>query len=208
MFLTLGDIGFGLLTSPRGFETRMGTCYAELQVIEGKPLLQYTGDNLDGHLLTFTFRSDFCDPQEVWDALKNRQEGHQPLALFLGNGTVLGNFVIARLDRSILQAADDGTLLAFEATLDLKEYVDPQPLVTRKAQKRAQAPARKKPGKRAKAATEKKDLPAIDVQPVACHPQTFPAEKLEVTTVASHATRQPVATAEKSEGEPWLWVDD
>jgi phage protein U len=201
MFLTLGDIGFGLLTSPRGIETHMGTSFAELPVIEGKPLLQYTGDNLDGHLLTFTFRSDFCDPQEVWDALMDRQRRHQPLALFLGNGTVLGNFVIAGLDRSILQAADDGSLLAFEATLDLKEYVDPEPLVTRKAQKRDQAPARKKPGKRAKVATEKKDLPAIDVEPVACHPQTFPAEKLEVTTVASHATRQP--PAEEVDNDPW-----
>ncbi len=201
MFLTLGDIGFGLLTSPSGFDSRLGASYAELPVIEGKPLLQYTGDELDGHKLSFVFRADFCNPQEVWASLVERLHSHSPLSLLMGSGQVLGNYVIASLERSILQAADDGTLIAFEANLELKEYVDPQPLVTKKAQKRAQAPARKKPGERAKVATEKKDLPAIDVEPVACHPNTFPAEKLEVTTVASHATRQPPAA--EVDNDPW-----
>jgi len=195
MFLTLGDIGFGQLTSPTGFESKRPVSYAELQVIEGKPLLQYTGDGLEAITLRFQFHADFCDPQAVWDELTRRLTSHQALSLFQGNGLLLGRFVISDLARTTTVAAADGTLTGFECTVELLEYVDPQPLETQKAAQQAAAPARKQPGERAKVATQKKDLPMADLAPMVSHAQKSPASSMNVDTVASHATRQPVEAA-------------
>ena len=206
-FLILGGIGFGRLTSPGGFETRCLADYVDLPVIEGKPLLQFVGEGLDLITLSFHFHAAFCVPQTVWDDLRRLLAEHNALQLFHGNGRVLGRFVLTDLTRTTTVAAEDGTLIAFDCTLELKEYVDPQPLVTRRAQQREQAPARKKPGKRAKVATVKQApqasaVSAEDVTPMPSHSSTIPpAANMDAVTVSSHATRQP-AVAEV-DNEPW-----
>jgi hypothetical protein len=77
MFITLGTIGFGKLLGPSGFEGKLAISYAEHQVIEGKPLLQYTGDGLGEISLSFLFHADFCDPQAVWDDLVTLATSHR-----------------------------------------------------------------------------------------------------------------------------------
>ena len=139
VYLILGDIGFGQLSSPASFTAKVAASYAEHQVIEGKPLLQYTGDNLDEVNLSFYFHASFCDPQAVWDDIREMAAAHQSLELSQGNGLLLGRFVITEAERTTNYAAEDGTLYAFECRLALKEYVDPDPLGTKKKAQQASA---------------------------------------------------------------------
>ena len=164
MFLLLGSIGFGKLQSPTGFEGKLAISYAEHQVIEGKPLLQYTGDGLGEISLSFLFHADFCDPQAVWDDLVTLATSHKAFPLSQGNGLLLGQFVIADISRTTTYAADDGTLYGFECKLSLKEYVDPEPLTTKKKAQQKKAPAKKKPGKKPKKPAKKKDVPQLTAE--------------------------------------------
>jgi phage protein U len=163
-FLMLGDIGFAKLVSPTGFDTKLAISYAEHSVIEGKPLLQYTGDGLLETSLAFLFHADFCKPQQVWNDLVTLATRHKAFQLSQGNGLLLGRFVIADLTRTTTYAAADGTLYAFECKLSLKEYVDPQPLETKKKEKKKVAPAQKKPGKKPKKPAKKKIVPELTAE--------------------------------------------
>lgn len=161
-FLLLGDIGFGKLESPTGFDAKLAISYAEHQVIEGKPLLQYTGDGLGEISLDFMFHADFCKPQAVWDDLVTLATSHKAFPLSQGNGLLLGKFVIVDISRTTTYAAEDGTLYAFGCKLTLKEYVDPAPLTTKKKEQKKKAPAKRRQGK--KLPSKKKEVPQLTAE--------------------------------------------
>jgi phage protein U len=158
-FLMLGDIGLGKLLGPTGFDAKLAISYAEHQVIEGKPLLQYTGDGLGEINLSFLFHADFCKPQTIWDELITLATSHKAFPLSQGNGLLLGKFVIVDISRTTTYAADDGTLYAFDCKLNLKEYADPAPLQTKKKEQKKKAPAKSKKGK--KRPSKKKEVPEL-----------------------------------------------
>ncbi|MGE0156703.1 MAG: phage tail protein [Geobacter sp.] len=186
MFLIIGDIAMGQLESPTGFEAKLAISYAEHQVIEGKPLLQYTGDGLDEISLGFMFHADFCDPQRTWDGLKELATSHKAFPLLQGNGLLLGQFVIADISRTTTHAAADGTMYAFEAKLTLREYVDPKPLSTKKKEQQQAAPAVKRPAKKMKRPAKKKDVPQLSAE----SRKAGYALSQDKQTVVKSATRQ------------------
>lgn len=186
VFLIIGDIGFGRLISPTGIESKQSFSYAEHQVIEGKPLLQYTGDGLTDISLAFLFHADFCKPQVIWDALVEMATSHKAFPLCQGNGLLLGRFVIADISRTTTYAGDDGALYAFECKLTLREYVDPQPLETKKKEQKKKAPAKKKRGKKAKKPAKNKDLPQLSAE----SKKAGWALSQDKKTVVKSATRQ------------------
>jgi len=159
-FVMLGTIGYARLTSPTAMDLTMGWQYAEHQVVEGKPLLQFMGANLDGFSLTFLFHASYCNPQKSYDALVALGDQHAAFPLTKGNGRYLGRFVITELSQAIQFSADDGTLLSIEVSATLKEYVDKKPLETKKKIQKSKAPARKKAGKK-KPRVKKADVPQL-----------------------------------------------
>lgn len=148
MFLLIGGIGLAKLSSPTDMDLKCSYSYPEHQVAEGKPLLQFTGSALDEISLTLLIHVDFADPQSMWDQLKTLADNHRPLPLSQGNGLVLGWFVISDLSRVTTVAADDGTLLAIEIRLSLREYVDADQLKTRRSAQVYTAPGRRRSGKK------------------------------------------------------------
>lgn len=183
-FLLLGDIGFAKLASPSGFDAKLAISYAEHQVIEGKPLLQYTGDGLREINLSFLFHADFCKPQAVWDDLIMLATSHKAFSLSQGNGMLLGKFVIVDISRTTTYAADDGALYAFECKLNLKEYADPTPLQTKKKEQKKKAPAKRKKGKKLPA--KKKEVPEL----TAASKRAGYALSQDKKSVVKSATRQ------------------
>lgn len=183
-FLLLGDLGFGKLQSPTGLEAKLAINYAEHQVVEGKPLLQYTGDGLGEISLSFLFHADFCKPQQMWDDLIALATSHKAFSLSQGNGLVLGKFVITDISRTTTYAAEDGTLYAFECKLTLKEYADPAPLATKKKEQKKKAPAKRKKGKKRPA--KKKEVPEL----TAASKQAGYALSADRKSVIKSATRQ------------------
>jgi phage protein U len=179
-FMILGAIGFGRLTSPVAYTSRTAASYAELNVIDGKPLLQYTGDGLQQISLDFFFHAEFCDPQYVWDSLSTLLAEHQALRLFQGDGLVVGQFVILDLARDTITAGENGALIAFDCRMELLEYVDSEPLLTSKAEQQGQAAALTQPGRRAPAAT---------IKDVAMTGSAVTGD-VDSATIAAKATRQ------------------
>lgn len=148
MFAQLGDIRFELITYFDGLEGRTSYTFAEHQVIEGKPLLQFIGDNLDEVSVQFRFHVSYCAPEAEFRRLIDAANLHQALPFVFGNGLYKGRFVITEISDTVENTASDGTVIAMGARVTLKEWVDAAPLEVKKQQQKKKAPARKKKGKK------------------------------------------------------------
>ena len=122
MFAILGEVEFDLITYFDGLETRFGAEYAEHALIARKPRLQFVGDKLDEVKIDLVFHSSYCDPEAELVRLRNALASHDALSLVLGNGDYKGRFVISNLTATGRHTDTAGTLLAVEASVDLREF--------------------------------------------------------------------------------------
>lgn len=124
-YALLGDLQFELLAYFNGLEGRLGSDYSEHARIEGKPRLQWIGDRLDEWVIKLKFHERYCDPEQELTGLKEAAASHAPLQFVLASGEYKGDFVIT--DLAIIAEHTDtlGRLISVEATLNLKEYVEP-----------------------------------------------------------------------------------
>ena len=122
MFAILGEVEFDLITYFDGLETRFGAEYAEHALITRKPRLQFVGDKLDEVKIDLVFHASYCDPEAELVRLRNALASHEALSLVLGNGDYKGRFVITDLTATGRHTDTAGTLLAVEASVDLREF--------------------------------------------------------------------------------------
>jgi phage protein U len=122
MFAILGKVEFDLITYFDGLETRFGAEYAEHALIARKPRLQFVGDKLDEVKIDLVFHASYCDPEAELVRLRNALASHEALSLVLGNGDYKGRFVITGLTATGRHTDTAGTLLAVEASMDLREF--------------------------------------------------------------------------------------
>ncbi|RYC42866.1 phage tail protein [Pectobacterium zantedeschiae] len=127
MFAVLGDIEFELITYWDGFESTFGVDYAEHSRIEGKPGLQFVGEQLDEFRISLVFHSLYCIPDNELSRLRRAMRAHQALALVFGNGDYRGWFVITAVTASSQQTDSSGNVMAMTAEVTLREYIgDPK----------------------------------------------------------------------------------
>lgn len=141
MYIMLGVVGYARLESPTAYELEKKADYAEMQVTEGKPLLQYMGQGLDKIDLSFSFHSDYTDPQAAWARLVDMINAHKAFTVTMGNGQVIGDFVLSDLKRTAAVTGEDGTLQVIYCKVKLKEWSEPEPLERRKKEKKSEAKA-------------------------------------------------------------------
>ncbi|EHD22653.1 MULTISPECIES: phage tail protein [Brenneria] len=127
MFAVLGDIEFELITYWDGFESTFGVDYAEHSRIEGKPGLQFIGEQLDEFRISLVFHSMYCTPDSELARLRRAMRAHQALALVFGNGDYRGWFVVTAVTASSQQTDASGNVMAMTAEVTLREYTgDPK----------------------------------------------------------------------------------
>lgn len=160
MYMILGVVGYARLTSPTAFGVEKKADYAEHQVTDGKPLLQYMGPGLDNVELAFSFHADFTDPQASWNSLVELLNAATAFPISMGNGQFVGWFVLTRLSRETTITADNGALIGIDCRVQLKEWADPAPLKTRAIEKKKKAKAVKKKGKK-KPKAKKANVPEL-----------------------------------------------
>jgi len=137
MYAQLGNIQFELLPF-QALDEKYAYSFAEHQVIEGKPLLQFIGDNLDEANISLRFHFTFCDPEAQFNLLKAEAARHEALPFLFASGKYLGRYIICEINKTTVMTADNGYPLCIEARLQLKEFVDTDPLASReRGQKRA-----------------------------------------------------------------------
>ncbi len=123
MFALLGDILFEPLTSPEEFRATTAYRYAEHQVVEDSPRLQWIANELQTICLGMHFHVAFTNPASQMILLRSAAETHLPLPLVFGNGVFRGFFVIESVEEQWQQCADDGSLVSLVARAELKEWV-------------------------------------------------------------------------------------
>lgn len=136
MFATLGEITFEVLTSPVAFESSFRWTYAEQDVIEARPRLQWLSEGLRTIAFDLRFHASFTTPSTQLENLLAVARNHSAQALVLGNGEHLGYFVIVALSVASTQMTAVGDVIAMTVHLELKEWalssevdltVSPQP---------------------------------------------------------------------------------
>lgn len=121
--------------------------YAEFELINRKPALQYTGTSLLEISANITMNVAFCNITSQLQALKKYKEDGEVLPLLMGNGTYVGDFVIVAVPFSVDDAFSDGTYKSISLKLSLKEYISINKLeqLQVSARKKAFAVGDKKP---------------------------------------------------------------
>lgn len=140
MYAQLGTVVFEPLPV-ESLDEKHSYNFAEHQVIEGKPLLQFIGDGLDETSLGLRLHVSFCDPAAAFAQLKAEADQHQALRLIFADGSNLGWRVVTEISRTFVSTADNGRPMCIEAKLQLKEWVDANPLGSREDAQKRTAPA-------------------------------------------------------------------
>jgi len=118
----LGDISFDILSSPHVYSLRSATSWAEHSLIQGKPKLEYVGDELDEITWEILFHNHLTKPEKQLRLLKEAKEKHEPMALVMGDGNYKGPYVITSLDTNVNTTTDGGRTRSATVNLTLREY--------------------------------------------------------------------------------------
>jgi len=124
----LGAVAFDVLTGPESMDESFSANYAEHALIEGKPRLQWVGDNLNEVTWQLMFHAGFCTPTIELFKLRAAVAAHLPLPLVLMSGAHQGWFVPVSVDVTTRMTRHDGTVLWLEARLTLRESPPPVPM--------------------------------------------------------------------------------
>jgi phage protein U len=123
MLALFGEVLFETLTSPEAFRVTSEYRYAEHQVVESAPRLQWLGNGLQKISMELSFHVAFTNPASQMNLLWAAAEDHQARALIFGNGVMRGYFVIEMLEETHRQLADDGSFVAISARIELREWI-------------------------------------------------------------------------------------
>lgn len=128
MYAQLGNIKFEGLKGFVSLEESFGVNYAQHELIKNKPRLERTGDVLDTISFDMVLHSTFTDPEADIDVLRTAMKNGEILPLILGNGKVVGNFVIPNFTKSTSFTDASGNLISVTLSVELLESFSDDPL--------------------------------------------------------------------------------
>ena len=120
----LGTIPLELPTYMDRLDLSMQADFAEHAKVGLKPRLQHVGDKLDEVQIDAQLLMRFCQPELELAKLRDALRAHEAMQLIFANGNIVGRFVLAALEQRTRELAQDGTVLAAEVSLSLREYTD------------------------------------------------------------------------------------
>jgi len=128
MYAQLGNIRFEGLKGFSNFSHERGVNYAQHELINGKPKLQSVGDNLDSISFGMYLHSEFTNPEADIETLRLAMQNREVLPLLLGNGRILGFFVIPNFSQSNSFTDPLGNLIEVTLNIELLESFSDSPL--------------------------------------------------------------------------------
>ncbi|MDL2289961.1 phage tail protein [Paludibacteraceae bacterium OttesenSCG-928-F17] len=146
MLAQLGTYVFEGLQAPSSINTGSSAKYGQIPLINGKDVLQKIGDELDEFNLSLSLSVEFCQPAELIANLKASQKSGEILPFIMGDGTIVGKYVITSVDISFQKLSTTGVLEAAQVNISLLEYAgkektQPTGLALRSNNPVAQSPA-------------------------------------------------------------------
>ena len=121
MYAQLGSIIFEGLKGFTSLDSRKSPSLVQHAVIDGKPKLQRTGDNLDEVMFDMTFHSRFCNPESEVRKLNTAMDSGEIMALITGSGETLGNFVVSGIEESVKHTTKTGAIILTTLSVTLLE---------------------------------------------------------------------------------------
>jgi len=128
MYAQLGNIRFEGLKGFSNFSHERGVNYAQHELINGKPRLQAVGENLDLISFGMYLHSEFTNPEADIETLRLAMQNREILPLILGNGRVLGFFVIPSFSQDNSFTDPNGNLIEVTLSVELLESFSDDPL--------------------------------------------------------------------------------
>ncbi len=123
IYAVLGETELEIIAWLDGLDMRFAAHYAEQALIGRKGLLQHTGFAPDEVKMRVLLHAQWCQPAEELARLKRILDDTEPVAFVLGSGEYRGVFVVTDLDVTSTQTDGAGVAIAFEAEVQLKEYI-------------------------------------------------------------------------------------
>jgi len=122
MFLQLGTYKFEGIKLPQSWNGSFETVYAQIPIINGKPVVQKTGEKLVEFEIQALFSDEFCVPIDEVSALQLYRRNGNVLQLTGGDGVNYGRYVITSISIVNSRAFADGYVSQIQANLKLLEY--------------------------------------------------------------------------------------
>ena len=123
MWAQLGTVRFELLETPESVRQRDKWDYVEHKVLDEKSHLQKMGKSLQELTLKIKLSTAFgSDPQKLLSVIYENAEKEEPLPFILGDGTVIGKYVIEEIVKEWKRTDNKGRLLSVELEIRLKEW--------------------------------------------------------------------------------------
>lgn len=132
MFAQLGNIVFEGLKGFTDFNNEGTTKFAEHALIFGKPTLQRVGSELSSIEVSIRLHASFCVPSDELSALYDSRENGEIMPLVWGNSVYGGDYVIEKMKTNLIQTDGEGNVFEAECSLTLKEFIEPDPLGSKK----------------------------------------------------------------------------
>lgn len=128
MYAQLGNIKFEGAKGFTSLEETFGVNYAQHERIKGKPRLEAVGSNLDTVNFSMHLHSLFTIPEDDIEQMRVNLVNNEILPLVLGNGKVVGNFVISNFSVSTMFTDPIGNLIEATLSVELLESFTEDPL--------------------------------------------------------------------------------
>jgi phage protein U len=122
MYANLGGITFEGLKGFSTFTDSRATVYAEIGMVNRKPRLQRTGEALQEISFDILLHADFSNVEEDIQQFEDIREAGNSVSLVLGNGAVLGDFLLTAITKNIKKTDPLGNIIYLTASITLKEY--------------------------------------------------------------------------------------
>ncbi|MDR3134262.1 MAG: phage tail protein [Prevotellaceae bacterium] len=122
MFAQLGNHIFQGIKSPHSWDESNAARYGKIPLVNGKDVIQHTGEDLAEINLSLRYSVEFCDPAAEIAALKKSMKRALILPFITGEGEVIGNFVITGIDVTNEHFSSTGLLEMASVSLKLMEH--------------------------------------------------------------------------------------
>lgn len=121
MFAQLGNHIFQGLKSPNSLSEKQSVKFGRIALINGKDVIQFTGEDLAECELNIMYSIDFCIPMAEINELKKSMKAAEILPFIMGDGTTIGNYVIISLDVTGQRYSPKGVLEVADVSISLLE---------------------------------------------------------------------------------------
>lgn len=134
MYAQLGNIRFEGLKGFSSLEETYGVNYAQHERIKSKPRLERVGDVLDTISFEMFLHAQFTDPETDIFTLREAMQSGEILTLILGNGKIVGDFVIPNFTKTTEFTDPSGNIISANIAVELLECFNENRLEEEKKQ--------------------------------------------------------------------------